>query len=889
MSKHTLEDELKAWFGRGGKPSTCAHAIDSSMASDSYGGSASSCLSSRNTPPISSISFSRDAAIGEGTLSSSSSANPQGGSVQEDPGSAEPSQLNAHVGVQKNSLPNISEDTTRESESFEQDSSENDATGQRKTAGDHDESQNHARGIREEVHEDLSLLCFSDDKKVSGHFPYLPYGDSDLLPYPLSLSRESAEGQRPPPPPPPPLNDSSSYEESCNDVSASGRAGKRAANLDPTVYVPPDKGEDLSDVSEISAIRSSSSRESGVGSDATNKQENIVEKAMDNSALSEMPQCSRQEYFLSDPALTSNFPLDDEAYVQELRKSSSTNRGVGDSVYTDMPERWKHGAARQSLTGIDLVAREDLDHRPLPSAANRSMSAPRSRVYSQGLSQSHSPRHQTPRPVSLYARTKAEQEPMTSRVQSFRPPSTRQTSKSFFRRSRSLNRSRSADIDRPGRSSSRGSERSGSSIRSEERPSSRLRSFLSRRRNAGDSSSSQCSAGSKDSTSARMRLVKNLFAKPNKVERSKSSELLLRISSNDWRRKSGVLTFDSSRHSSSSWDEESMNVLAGGNRDVFPRRTPSAEDYARLYHDLVDDHATADEIRFASRSRARENAERSLTKVTDLLWIDFKAKLYGRFSGPVDTQLRPHGDGSLILQGNPFHVFYGTWIDGNLVSPLLNEDEMKERNRPNSVMSQTCTDLPFGRSRRSSDASLIDDRSSSKISTSNPSLSSLSDTRRQPSVSSGSRAKAGRRKKRNPRRYKLGEVCRSPSDMILYRSNTDAIDSASLLNKMDQAFLKRSTGLWTCAVVAERSLQPQLKGVKNHWFTSDEIEDLPDNVEMEESLLFVIDEDGATKIVKRKHWGRFVRRMAKKDAPKLPKRGRAFRESEDSGCQLSDC
>lgn len=92
-----------------------------------------------------------------------------------------------------------------------------------------------------------------------------------------------------------------------------------------------------------------------------------------------------------------------------------------------------------------------------------------------------------------------------------------------------------------------------------------------------------------------------------------------------------------------------------------------------------------------------------------------------------------------------------------------------------------------------------------------------------------------------------------------------------------------------CAVLAERSLQPQLKGIKNHWFTPEEIEDLPNNVEMEESLLFVIDEDGATKIVKRKHWGRFVRRMANKDASKLTKHGRAFRELEDSSCCQSDC
>ncbi|EJK65496.1 hypothetical protein THAOC_13629 [Thalassiosira oceanica] len=804
MSKNgaptSLKDELKAWSKRGGKPSTYTRAAHSSVASESSGGSASSYLSSRKVrrkrPPFSSVSFSRNAADGEGPLSSSSSANPQGGSVQEDAGTtSEVSHVNAQVVV----LPNISEDATREaSDSSDQHSRDNGAT-----AGDHSESQ----------------------------------------------------------------------EKSYIDASASGRAEKGAENLDPTVYVP-DKGEDLSDVSEISA-NPASSRESNVGLDATNEQEDLVADVMDDSVSSEKAQCSRQERSLPDP-------MDDHAYVRGSRKSSSTKRDVCGTVYTGMPERWEYDAPRHSLPGVDLAMREDLAHRPLPSIANRSVSAPSSRVHSQGLAQSYSPRREAPRSLSLYARAKPTKEPMKSRVQSARPPSTRQTSKSFFRGS--LNRSRSADIDRRGRSSSRGSERSNS----------RLKSLLSRRRNAGDCSSSQCSSGSQDSTSARMRLVKKLFSKPNKIKRSESSEALLRISSNNWRRNSGDLTFDSSRVSSSTWDEGSMNVFTGG-RDGISRRMPNAEDHARLYRDLADDRATAEEIRFASKAR-----ENTLTKVVDLPWVDFKTKLHGRFSGPVDARLRPHGDGSLILQGNPFLVFYGTWRDGNLVSPLLNEDEKKEREvaaargsakRPISVMPHSRTDLPNslgGRARRTSDASLSD-RSSSKIPASNSSFCSLSDTRRQPSGSSGSRATAGRRKKRNPRLYKLGEVCRSPSDMIIYRSNRDAINSASLLDKMDQAFLKRSTGLWTCAVLAERSLQPQLKGIKNHWFTSDEIEDLPNNVEMEESLLFVIDEDGATKIVKRKHWGRFVRRMANKDASKLTKHGRAFRELEDSSCCQSDC
>ena len=45
-------------------------------------------------------------------------------------------------------------------------------------------------------------------------------------------------------------------------------------------------------------------------------------------------------------------------------------------------------------------------------------------------------------------------------------------------------------------------------------------------------------------------------------------------------------------------------------------------------------------------------------------------------------------------------------------------------------------------------------------------------------------------------KYTLGEVARSPSHMVIYRSKEKAIQSASRLNKYDQAFIKRSNGLW---------------------------------------------------------------------------------------------
>ena len=57
-------------------------------------------------------------------------------------------------------------------------------------------------------------------------------------------------------------------------------------------------------------------------------------------------------------------------------------------------------------------------------------------------------------------------------------------------------------------------------------------------------------------------------------------------------------------------------------------------------------------------------------------------------------------------------------------------------------------------------------------------------------------------------------------------------------------------------MLAERALQPKSA---SRWYTTDEIDE--ETTELEESMLFVIDEDGATKIVKRRHWGAFIRRM----------------------------
>ena len=85
--------------------------------------------------------------------------------------------------------------------------------------------------------------------------------------------------------------------------------------------------------------------------------------------------------------------------------------------------------------------------------------------------------------------------------------------------------------------------------------------------------------------------------------------------------------------------------------------------------------------------------------------------------------------------------------------------------------------------------------------------------------------------------------------MVIYRSTDRAVHSASRLKKYDQAFLKRSNGLWTCLVLAYRGMQPA--GASSlHWYTRDSLEGA---AELEEAMLFVIYNNGATKIVRRRY------------------------------------
>lgn len=61
-------------------------------------------------------------------------------------------------------------------------------------------------------------------------------------------------------------------------------------------------------------------------------------------------------------------------------------------------------------------------------------------------------------------------------------------------------------------------------------------------------------------------------------------------------------------------------------------------------------------------------------------------------------------------------------------------------------------------------------------------------------------------------------------------------------------------------MVVDRSLQPvNADSSRSGWHTRDEIDE--QTMDLEESMLFLINEKGKTKVVKERHWGRNIRRV----------------------------
>ena len=189
--------------------------------------------------------------------------------------------------------------------------------------------------------------------------------------------------------------------------------------------------------------------------------------------------------------------------------------------------------------------------------------------------------------------------------------------------------------------------------------------------------------------------------------------------------------------------------------------------------------------------------------ISNLPWRDKPptGELHGQYSGPINDLLQPHGEGVLHIEGNTFLKVYGLWVDGELLTfpgctqRLLNEDEKRDfeaSTRSARILSDTKTLPPqiYG--------SKFSTEYMNTPSASSASSESLSSAESKTSSSAEFADKSSKSTSRHPpkQKYTLGEVSRSPSHMVIYRSKEKAIQSASRLNKYDQAFIKRSNGLW---------------------------------------------------------------------------------------------
>jgi len=95
------------------------------------------------------------------------------------------------------------------------------------------------------------------------------------------------------------------------------------------------------------------------------------------------------------------------------------------------------------------------------------------------------------------------------------------------------------------------------------------------------------------------------------------------------------------------------------------------------------------------------------------------------------------------------------------------------------------------------------------------------------------------------RDYRIGESLRCPSHMIDEPTLEKALQGVNSLSKHDFAFVKRSDGSYSYAILAYRSMEPG-KGT----------------MPMEECMTFVINDAGSSKVLHKRHWSQYIRRVA---------------------------
>lgn len=96
--------------------------------------------------------------------------------------------------------------------------------------------------------------------------------------------------------------------------------------------------------------------------------------------------------------------------------------------------------------------------------------------------------------------------------------------------------------------------------------------------------------------------------------------------------------------------------------------------------------------------------------------------------------------------------------------------------------------------------------------------------------------------------YSLGETLRSSAHMIIEPNSEQDVRAVDLLKMHDFAFVKRSDGSYSFAILAFRSMEPMKKRAAEN-----------SSGAMEECMNFVIGECGSTKMVHRRNWSKSIR------------------------------
>ena len=112
--------------------------------------------------------------------------------------------------------------------------------------------------------------------------------------------------------------------------------------------------------------------------------------------------------------------------------------------------------------------------------------------------------------------------------------------------------------------------------------------------------------------------------------------------------------------------------------------------------------------------------------------------------------------------------------------------------------------------------------------------------------------------------YNLGDTCRSPHHMIVEPNRSKATQAVDTLSNHDFAFVKRSGGRYTYAILAYRT-KGTCKGVQQEEHNSISFSSLSispresEEEEKEETMTFVLKDDGCDKVIKKSQWADNVR------------------------------